>query len=261
MNQNLTLDGNENSIVRDDQTLDQYSFNRLIQEKLAQRSSLPDGLSDKEEEINPNEVTLKKSHSNPVNAKKDLQTIENIQQLSHFGFEDPKNLIHKYIICEKGSKLESLREIISLKNPKKAQYLRELNNVISAVILSVSKGYLAFSITPNTIFINDSKQFVINLLADNNESLKLYMAPEEEQGIDKCDKSFVWSIGCIIFFIVTNEDPIIDWKSQKEKVFVKNLKPAVNNKLIYKLLKKIFRLKRSKRIGLNEIFKELKAIL
>lgn len=139
--------------------------------------------------------------------------------------------------------------------------------IIEGIIILASKGLYYYSLTPDNIYVKDNENYFF-VLTDRqvyNPDYRKYFAPEivihgDVERSDIGEKCVVWNIGCIIVFILTKADPEVYCIEKDEKELVKELKKMVD-KSIYKVLKKVFRLNKSKRIGLMELYNELKKIL
>ena len=175
-------------------------------------------------------------------------------------------------------------------------YLDKTCTLIEACIYLVAKGNLGFFINPLNVVVIKNNRFAIRDIMDE-EFLVEFEAPEFVLMNERTSDCVVWSIGCLLVYIAKlvgddrgkdemvkepGDDLQVSWnmrmndgrgKSEAEKkieqeyvfgLFDKSYKNYINHKkcgLIKDLLKKIFKLKRNKRITLSQLYIELQKII
>ena len=147
----------------------------------------------------------------------------------------------------------------SLKNyslSKKCNWKKVMIDLISVVIFLVSKSVLAVSLDPEHLVVG-SGEVGIKYLDGYHLQHENYQAPEFMHTGLVNQSSLVWTLGCVLVFLLTGSEPFqgIPEGLLKFEILDKDfrLRTLGNKKLagVNEVLKRIFRLKQNKRISIE----------
>ena len=156
----------------------------------------------------------------------------------------------------------TLRE---LRKQKKCNWIAMAIGLCYALIYLHAKGIFTSNLNPDTLVVDSNKNILISELFPISQIQPKYLAPEQLHFIDRSEESDSWTVGCIIVFLLTGDDPFNDLPEQQEEfknaiLDKSQLKRVIDQeelRLVRKLLSKVFIYKRSKRASLLDIFKYL----
>lgn len=162
--------------------------------------------------------------------------------------------------------------------PAKPKIICEFLSIISFFSYSQCKNFESLLISPKNIFLNEDGSMVLDDLKifnefNKNEDFtadevnKKYLSPEQLIEQTPNHKSHVWTLGCVLYFLVTGKNPyfnvhtrdLVEWV-----VFQGNEPSDVDSELYRKfqmIFRKVFVLKPKKRPTLSEFYIEVEELI
>lgn len=212
------------------------------------------------------------SISNVIYKRVPAEDIHVLRELLLRCFTIHRNIIHihsklildKHYVAQEDFQY-TLREFRYL---KKYNWIAMLIGLCDALIYLHSKGIFTSNLNPDTLVVDSNKNILISELLPVSQTQVKYMAPEQLYLIDRSTESDAWTIGCILVFLFTGNDPFYGLPESEEefkylildKSHLKRVIEQEELKPVRKLLAKIFKYKRSHRASLLDIFKYLRKL-
>ena len=161
---------------------------------------------------------------------------------------------------------------------KRDLYEKEVLNyaldLISVLNLFHSKGICHSNLNPETVFINQHNRLILSSLNSciDEESTEAsmneinYSSPEQLIGNDVGEETDVWSLGCLLYFMLTKTDPY-DQLEKNENCFIesivlkKELPEGIRNDKFREILTGMMEINPGKRTKLKFLYLEIKKLL
>jgi hypothetical protein len=274
---NSSLESNEKSIIIDGQTQDQKNFIRKVLSILPENSNKED--SDLIRSLEHSLVVkISSFHILPQGLTAEVSgrlyemilttSINSIQDFSVKVLVSHDCIIKVIGFIEYQDQVFYLQEDlpVSLKTSMSSRTLnwkKVFLGLVSAVILLQSKGINSAALDPDMLVFDKTRGAVIKFLDAYHLQKVNYLAPEFIFFKQVNQESNVWTLGCLLVFLVTGEDPFGELMGHE--IGVKLLEKETISQMIEKrelkpfreILKSVFKIKQSKRLRIDELFERI----
>ena len=138
-------------------------------------------------------------------------------------------------------------------NPISIDEIKEILNQLNLNLQSIEDKKNLILNFSNIIFcLNDDNQITIKIKQINENKNKSLLSPEILEGKEISDKSSIWNLGIIIYYILFKQYPF--YSSKKDYNFDLNELKKIEDENLIDLLKKMLEVNENNRISWNDYF-------